>query len=69
MRDLYTSLVGVEPGGVTIRVIVNPGIGLLWLGGGVVALGGLVAAWPGRRRASPVVIVEAAPERREEVPV
>jgi cytochrome c-type biogenesis protein CcmF len=69
LRDLYTSLVGVEPDGVTLRVIVNPGIGLLWLGGVIVALGGVVAAWPGRRRASPVVVVEPASERREEVPV
>jgi cytochrome c-type biogenesis protein CcmF len=71
MRDVYASLAAVdEPAGTAaIRLFVNPGIGLLWLGGGIVALGGLVAAWPGRRRASPVAVVEAAPERREEVPV
>ncbi|HYG72972.1 MAG TPA: cytochrome c-type biogenesis CcmF C-terminal domain-containing protein [Actinomycetota bacterium] len=51
MRDLYASLVAVDPGTerVTVRFVVNPGIGLLWLGGGVIALGGLAAAWPRRR--------------------
>jgi cytochrome c-type biogenesis protein CcmF len=52
MRDLYTSLVAIDAGtgAVTIRFYVNPGIGLLWLGGLVMALGGLAAAWPERRR-------------------
>jgi cytochrome c-type biogenesis protein CcmF len=52
LTDLYASLVAIDASGstATVRFFVNPGIGLLWLGGLVTALGGLVAAWPGRRR-------------------
>ena len=37
-------------GPVTLGVIVQPLIMWLWLGGGILALGTLLAAWPGRRR-------------------
>ena len=52
MVDLYASLVSIDLADptATVRFVVNPGIGLLWLGGLVVAFGGLVAVWPGRRR-------------------
>jgi cytochrome c-type biogenesis protein CcmF len=71
MRDLYASLVVVEAEGprVSVRFLVNPGIGLLWLGGAVIALGGIVAAWPARARApasDPPAVVETP---REEVRV
>jgi cytochrome c biogenesis factor len=45
---------------------VNPGIGLLWLGGLVMALGGVVAAWPARPKATGVPGPETAAARREE---
>ena len=52
MVDLYASLVSIDLADptATVRFFVNPGIGLLWLGGAVIAFGGLVAAWPGLRR-------------------
>jgi len=55
LRDLYTSLVAIDPatGAITVRFYANPGIGLLWFGGLVMALGGLAAAWPGGRRETP----------------
>jgi cytochrome c-type biogenesis protein CcmF len=60
MVDLYASLVSVDgEGGASFRFFVNPGIGLLWFGGAVMVLGGIVAAWPARPRS----------ERREQVPV
>ena len=51
-KDLYSSLVGLEDGGrlATFRFFLNPGVMWLWVGGGVMALGGLFALWPGRRR-------------------
>lgn len=70
MVDLYASLVTVENGSrATFRFFVNPGIGLLWLGGLVMALGGVVAAWPARPTAAGVPGPEPAAARREEVRV
>ena len=52
LRDLYSSLVGLEGSGqlATFRFFLNPGVTWLWIGGGIMALGGLFALWPGRRR-------------------
>ena len=67
--DLYASLVTVDGGGqAAFRFFVNPGIGLLWLGGGVMALGGVVAAWPTTARTARPPVVTAT-DRREEVRV
>ena len=51
-RDLYASLVQMEPRGVEarFRFFVNPGVTWLWIGGAVIVLGGVLAAWPSRRR-------------------
>ncbi|MGA9162473.1 MAG: cytochrome c-type biogenesis CcmF C-terminal domain-containing protein, partial [Actinomycetota bacterium] len=70
MVDLYASLVTAQNGSrASFRFFVNPGIGLLWLGGAVMALGGIVAAWPlGSRPAGPSA-PEPVVERREEVSV
>jgi cytochrome c-type biogenesis protein CcmF len=68
--DLYASLVAVEGDTrASFRFFVNPGIGLLWLGGAVMALGGVVAGWPTRRRAASPRGLERPTERREEVTV
>jgi cytochrome c-type biogenesis protein CcmF len=71
LRDLYLSLVSVEDAGPTVvlRFFVNPGIGLLWLGGLVIALGGVIAAWPARSRAAPSPALGSVAEPREEVRV
>ncbi len=71
MRDLYASLVSVDASARTaaFRFFVNPGIGLLWAGGGIAALGGLVAAWPSRRRARAPALPRQVEEHREEVRV
>jgi cytochrome c-type biogenesis protein CcmF len=70
MVDLYASLVAVEDGTrASFRFFVNPGIGLLWLGGAVMALGGFVAGWPTRARAAGPRGPERLAERREEVTV
>jgi cytochrome c-type biogenesis protein CcmF len=52
-EDLYVTLLAADPGGgtVTLRVFINPLVAWIWIGGGIVATGGLFAAWPDRRRA------------------
>jgi len=51
-RDLYSSVLGFGAGGreATLRFFLNPGVMWLWVGGGIMALGGLLAAWPSRRK-------------------
>ena len=51
--DVALSVIDIKPGengSVTIRVTVQPLIIWLWIGGGVMALGTLLAVFPGRRR-------------------
>ncbi|HEY3142582.1 MAG TPA: heme lyase CcmF/NrfE family subunit [Acidimicrobiales bacterium] len=55
IRDVFVALLrtpdGTKPGDpVVLRVIVQPLIAWLWIGGGVMAFGTLLAAFPGRRR-------------------
>ncbi|MBA3286891.1 MAG: heme lyase CcmF/NrfE family subunit [Acidimicrobiia bacterium] len=55
----------------TIRVFVKPLVLWLWIGGAVMAIGTLLAAFPGRRRRRPTAptnegLAEPAPERDEE---
>jgi cytochrome c-type biogenesis protein CcmF len=52
-RDLYVILAGFDREGrwATIKAQVHPMISWVWVGGLVVVLGGLLAAWPGGRRA------------------
>lgn len=67
-RDLYASLLGFTGSGrATFRLFLNPGVTWVWVGGAVVALGGLYAAWPGRRRAA--AIPPPGAEERERVEV
>jgi len=50
--DLYVTLTDVDrtAGTATLRIGLHPFMSWLWLGGGIAALGGLVAVWPARRR-------------------
>ncbi|HEX9236598.1 MAG TPA: cytochrome c-type biogenesis CcmF C-terminal domain-containing protein, partial [Actinomycetota bacterium] len=51
-KDLYSSVIGFDASGrATFRFFLNPGVMWLWVGGFVVAIGGLVALWPSRSRA------------------
>jgi cytochrome c-type biogenesis protein CcmF len=52
--DLYASVIALQDdgGSATFRFYRNPGVNWLWLGGLVMALGGVAAAWPVRRRVS-----------------
>ncbi|MEX1217038.1 MAG: heme lyase CcmF/NrfE family subunit [Acidimicrobiales bacterium] len=60
-HDVALSVIDIkdgENGSVTIRVTVQPLIIWLWIGGGVMALGTLLAVFPGRRR-NPIDAVSA----------
>jgi cytochrome c-type biogenesis protein CcmF len=52
VTDLYASVIALQDNGgsATFRFYRNPGVNWLWLGGLVMALGGVAAAWPVRRR-------------------
>ena len=56
LKDLYSSVIGFADGRATFRVFLNPGVMWLWVGGFVVAMGGLLAAWPDRRRLAPLPV-------------
>jgi len=77
-HDLYASLLSFAGDGqeATFRLFDNTGVTWLWVGGGVVLLGGALALWPeaGRRKrdrdrakpqARPVGLVSAAPRGAE----
>jgi len=77
LKDLYSSVLGFETSGhrATFRFFLNPGVMWVWVGAGVMALGGLLAAWPVRRRrralgeaaaAGPVATPIAEPEPEPE---
>ncbi len=60
IEDLYVILIGWDEDGTTaFKVLVNPLVNWIWVGGGVLVLGGLVAFWPERRQL-------AAPEQTKE---
>ncbi|MCB9777053.1 MAG: heme lyase CcmF/NrfE family subunit [Alphaproteobacteria bacterium] len=50
--DLYLTLVSVEAeaGAVSVEAIIEPLVGWIWIGGGIMALGTIVAGWPSRKR-------------------
>jgi cytochrome c-type biogenesis protein CcmF len=53
-EDLYLSVMNIDPeaGTLGLLAMVNPMVGCLWLATGVMALGGLMALVPSRRRAA-----------------
>jgi len=60
-EDLYLVLGGWEGNGetATFKVFVNPLVNWIWLGGLIVVLGILIAAWPeARRQTVPVRVGE-----------
>ncbi len=61
--DLYVTLVDIDAtaGTATFRIGIHPFMSWLWLGGGIAALGGLIAAWPPSRRGMATVPVVVRP--------
>ena len=69
-EDVYLTVTRLPDEGsdaVTLRVIIQPMALWLWVGGGVMALGTVLAAWPGRRRRRPTDPV-SAPVPVEDLP-
>jgi cytochrome c-type biogenesis protein CcmF len=51
LEDLYVILVGWdEDDTASFKVLVNPLVIWIWIGGGVLVLGGLIAFWPDRQK-------------------
>ncbi len=51
IEDLYVILIGWDEDGTTaFKVLVNPLVNWIWIGGVVFVLGGLIAFWPERRK-------------------
>jgi len=49
-EDLYVILAGYEKDSATFKVLVNPLVVWLWIGGGIMILGTIVVVWPDRRK-------------------
>lgn len=50
-EDLYVVLSSLEPDGLAaLQVLITPMVVWLWIGGGVLIVGTLIAAWPPRKR-------------------
>ena len=54
VADIYLTLTNVDPSGgtATLRLARYPFVSWLWVGGGILACGGVLAAWPTRRRSA-----------------
>ncbi len=51
IEDLYVILIGWDEDGTTaFKVLVNPLVSWIWIGGMVIVLGGLIAFWPERQK-------------------
>jgi cytochrome c-type biogenesis protein CcmF len=52
IEDLYVILAGWEDSGdvATFQFLVNPLVIWIWIGGGFILLGGLIAYWPGQQK-------------------
>jgi cytochrome c-type biogenesis protein CcmF len=68
--DVYLSLLTAPADGdsVNVRVIIEPLAVWMWIGGGIIAFGTILAAWPGKRRnpidpVSAPISTEPEPER------
>jgi cytochrome c-type biogenesis protein CcmF len=49
-EDLYVILAGYDKDFATFKVLVNPLVVWLWIGGGIMVLGTIVVVWPDRRK-------------------
>ncbi|MDP2720235.1 MAG: heme lyase CcmF/NrfE family subunit [Dehalococcoidia bacterium] len=53
LEDLYVILIGWDQNGATsFKVLINPLVSWIWIGGWVFILGGLIAFWPERRKSA-----------------
>ena len=66
LEDLYVILAGwTQDGTASFKVLVNPLVVWIWIGGGLLLLGGALAMWPGpRARTAPVLDETRKPSPR-----
>ncbi len=64
-EDVYLSVLAFTDGGdsVRLRVVIEPLVTWLWIGGGVMVFGTVLAAWPGRRRVPTAPVSAPVPGR------
>ena len=69
-EDFYVTLLAYDPesGAVTLRLLVNPLVAWIWVGGGVVVFGAGFAIWPGRRASAPAPELATATTASPPVP-
>jgi cytochrome c-type biogenesis protein CcmF len=61
-EDLYVALTGYNRDGrASFRILINPLVPWLWIGGYVISFGVLLAVWPHRRRKIPADTVGGRP--------
>jgi cytochrome c-type biogenesis protein CcmF len=70
LADLYVTLTNVDPTGdvATFRFARYPFVSWLWVGGGILVLGGLLAAWPARHRPRQPAVDRTAPVALDQAP-
>jgi cytochrome c-type biogenesis protein CcmF len=69
-EDVYLTLASSperDGGAAVIGVIVEPLVSWLWIGGGLMAVGTLLAVWPGERRRRPTAPSTVTSADEEEV--
>ena len=68
--DIYTNLMAFKSDGsdATLRVLIEPLVVWIWIGGGIVCLGAAISLWPKRREQAPVVRAVRVTEPEEYVP-
>lgn len=49
-EDLYVIFVGQDDNGTAFKVLVNPLVSWMWIGGVLMVIGAMVAFWPDRRK-------------------
>ncbi len=65
LEDLYVILGGwTEEGLVSFKILVNPLVVWIWVGGGLLVVGGLIAFWPGGRKREPEPDTDGGKGRR-----
>ncbi|MEW6616464.1 MAG: heme lyase CcmF/NrfE family subunit [Thermodesulfobacteriota bacterium] len=66
MEDFYVILAGYDEDGATFKVMINPLVLWLWIGGGVIACGAAIVMLPDRRKRRETALAEADIEKEIE---
>jgi cytochrome c-type biogenesis protein CcmF len=67
-QDTYVVLAGVAGERAEMRIAFNPLVAWVWIGGVIMAIGGMIVMWPAVERRAPSVTAEVARAHAEPVP-